>query len=159
MGLTFDANKSDSEKELVDLLMAAFFASSADFTQSFRDMSETEIDSWQVKSCSEKWGLAKLSNVKKFQKFVETYKKRLEEEKIPDTTRMQRMQEVNPKYILRNWIAQKAIEKAEDGDFHLVKLLEKILSNPYIEHKEAEEQGFSGKVPDWSKDLVVSCSS
>ena len=27
------------------------------------------------------------------------------------------------------------------------------------EHKEAEEQGFSGKVPDWSKDLVVSCSS
>ena len=52
-----------------------------------------------------------------------------------------------------------AIEKAEDGDFELVKLLEKTLSNPYIEHKEAEEQGFSGKVPDWSKDLVVSCSS
>ena len=48
MGLTFDANKLDSEKELVDLLMAAFFASSADFTQSFRDMSETEIDAWQV---------------------------------------------------------------------------------------------------------------
>ena len=72
---------------------------------------------------------------------------------------MQRMQENNPKYILRNWIAQKAIEKAENGDYDLVELLQKILSNPYIEHKEAEEQGFSGPVPDWSRDLVVSCSS
>jgi len=156
IGLTFDTNKLESEKELIDLLISAFFASSADFTQSFRDMSETEVENWLN---SEKWGLAKLNKVKKFRLFVEEYKKRLEEEKIPDTTRMQRMQENNPKYILRNWIAQKAIEKAENGDYDLVELLQKILSNPYVEHKEAEEQGFSGPVPDWSRDLVVSCSS
>ena len=67
MGLTFDANNIDSEKELVDLLLSAFFASSADFNQSFRDMSEVDIDSWLT---SKKWGLAKLNQVKKFRQFM-----------------------------------------------------------------------------------------
>ena len=154
--MTFDPNELDQEKELVDLLMAAFFASSADFNQSFRDMSEIDLESWLS---SKKWGLGKLNQVKKFRVFVEGYKKRLERENISETTRMERMQQVNPRYILRNWIAQKAIEKAENGDFDLVELLYKVLSNPYVEQKEAEEQGFAGPVPNWSKDLVVSCSS
>lgn len=156
IGLTFDPNKLDEEIELVDLLMKAFFASSADFNQSFRDMSETDLDSWES---SKKWALGKLNQVKKFKVFMEAYKKRLERENIPETTRMERMQQVNPRYILRNWIAQKAIEQAENGDFEMVKLLYKILSNPYVENKEAEKQGFAGPVPNWSKDLVVSCSS
>jgi len=156
MGLTFDANNIDSEKELVDLLLSAFFASSADFNQSFRDMSEVDIDSWLT---SKKWGLAKLNQVKKFRQFLEAYKKRQEKENISESTRMQRMQQVNPKYILRNWIAQKAIEKAEQGDFDMVELLLKTLKNPYVEQKEAEDHKFADPVPDWSRDLVVSCSS
>ena len=156
MGLTFDANNIDSEKELVDLLLSAFFASSADFNQSFRDMSEIDIDSWLT---SKKWGLAKLNQVKKFGQFLEAYKKRLEKEDISEAIRKQRMQQVNPKYILRNWIAQKAIEKAEQGDFDMVELLLKTLKNPYVEQKEAEDQGFADPVPDWSRELVVSCSS
>ena len=154
--MTFDPNKLDEEIELVDLLMKAFFASSADFNQSFRDMSETDLDSWES---SKRWALGKLNQVKKFKVFMEAYKKRLERENIPETTRMERMQQVNPRYILRNWIAQKAIEQAENGDFEMVRLLYKILSNPYVENKEAEKQGFAGPVPNWSKDLVVSCSS
>ena len=156
MGLTFDANNIDSEKELVDLLLSAFFASSADFNQSFRDMSEVDIDSWLT---SKKWGLAKLNQVKKFRQFLEAYKKRQEKENISESTRMQRMQQVNPKYILRNWIAQKAIEKAEQGDFDMVELLLKTLKNPYVEQKEAEDHKFADPVPDWSRELVVSCSS
>merc|ERR1712008_350441 len=119
-------------------------------------MSELDLESWLS---SKKWGLGKLNQVKRFRVFFETYKKRLEQEKISETTRMERMLAVNPRYILRNWIAQKAIEKAENGDFDMVELLYKILSNPYVENKEAEEQGFAGPVPNWSKDLVVSCSS
>ena len=61
--MTFDPNELDQEKELVDLLMAAFFASSADFNQSFRDMSEIDLESWLS---SKKWGLGKLNQVKKF---------------------------------------------------------------------------------------------
>lgn len=66
---------------------------------------------------------------------------------------------VNPCYVLRNWMAQQSIENAEEGDFELVRLIEKILRNPYQRQEEAENLGFSGKPPNWEKELKVSCSS
>jgi uncharacterized protein YdiU (UPF0061 family) len=63
----------------------------------------------------------------------------------------------NPKYILRNYMAQIAIEKAENGDFSEVNRLLHILQNPFDEHPEAEE--YAGLPPDWSESLSVSCSS
>ena len=142
---------------MIELLLSAFWASGADFTQAFRDMSELELDSWLT---SQSWGLAKLSKIKKFKTFLEAYKKRLENENISEEERMARMQQINPRYVLRNWMAQKAIEKAEkEQDFSMVQLLLKILSNPYEKQAEAETEGFADPVPDWSKDLVVSCSS
>jgi uncharacterized protein YdiU (UPF0061 family) len=65
----------------------------------------------------------------------------------------------NLRYILRNWIAQSAIEKAEKDDFSQVQLLYKILSNPFVKNDEAEKVGFASPVPGWGKELVVSCSS
>lgn len=133
--------------------MPAFFASSADFTQAFRDLSETPVDEWL--SETESWGLKKLQSVKKFRLFVEAFKAR----GLNDQDRMLKMQRVNPRYILRNWMAQRAIESAENGDFSEVQLLHKILKSPYEKQDEAEEAGYARPVPSWSKDLVVSCSS
>ncbi len=177
LGLTFDKNKAEEDKELLDQLFSCFLASSADFTQSFRDMSELSLDMW-TKPDKKHWGmniistlfylfvilicvagLKKLSKVKRFEKFLELYKKRLQLEQVTDEERRSRMLKTNPKYILRNWIAQKAIEAAEKGDFSVVQVLYRTLSNPYEIRADAEKLGFSGPVPDWSKDLVVSCSS
>ena len=74
-------------------------------------------------------------------------------------SRMNLMKKANPKYVLRNWMVQSAIEKAENNDFSEVHLLYKVLSQPYIVHPEAEALGYSNPPPSWSKDLVVSCSS
>ena len=105
------------------------------------------------------WGLDKLSRVKKFKAFLEAYKKRLKSEEISEETRMRRMQSHNPRYILRNWIAQKAIEKAEKDDFSMVQSVLRVLERPYVKQEEAEMLGLASPVPDWADQLVVSCSS
>jgi uncharacterized protein YdiU (UPF0061 family) len=92
-----------------------------------------------------------------FDAWAEDYRQRLDHETISEQQRTQTMLARNPKYILRNYMAQIAIEKAENGDFSEVNRLLHILQNPFDEHPEAEE--YAGLPPDWSESLSVSCSS
>lgn len=66
---------------------------------------------------------------------------------------------VNPRYVLRNWIAQQVITEVEKNDFRGLQKLHDILKNPFTEQKEAEELGYSSRPPSWASDLRVSCSS
>ena len=72
------------------------------------------------------------------------------------------MLENNPKYVLRNWMAQLAIDEAEKGDYSVAKELYKLLKNPYDEQSKFEEKWFQ-KRPEWAKNRVgcsmLSCSS
>ena len=76
--------------------------------------------------------------------------------------RLESMNLFNPKYVLRNWMAQLAIDKAELGDFSLVDELYNLLKNPYDEQPEKESNWFV-KRPEWAKNRVgcsmLSCSS
>ena len=72
---------------------------------------------------------------------------------------MELMQTSNPRYILRNWMAQAAIEKADEGDFEEVRKLLKVLKRPFAMQKEAEEAGYARPPPRWAKEIRVSCSS
>ena len=85
------------------------------------------------------------------------YKLRLKKENSEDNTRQQHMLATNPKYILRNYLAQQSIEKAESGDFSMVNDLLSVLQKPYDEHPE--HKAFSESPPDWGKALNISCSS
>ena len=67
------------------------------------------------------------------------------------------MKQVNPKFILRNYMAQEAIDAAEESDFSMLENLIIILTKPFEEHKEY--QNFANKSPAWAKDLEISCSS
>lgn len=90
-------------------------------------------------------------------KWLEKYKRRLLIEKDDSQTRLQKMKAVNPKYILRNYLAQQAIQAVETGDNAELETLFEILKQPFGEQPEFEK--YAQTPPDWSKDLSISCSS
>jgi uncharacterized protein YdiU (UPF0061 family) len=89
------------------------------------------------------------------------YLARLLSESSNDLDRQKAMNQINPKYVLRNYLAQQAIDKAEQGDFSGVRELLEILRRPYDEQQG--KRPFAEKRPDWAKQRagcsMLSCSS
>ena len=93
-----------------------------------------------------------------FDPWAERYRRRLRQENSDDQARHIVMNRTNPKYVLRNYMAQIAIEKAQrDGDFSETDALLQLLQTPFDEHPESEH--YSGHPPDWAQGIAVSCSS
>ena len=89
------------------------------------------------------------------------YATRLEKENHTFKKRKEQMNQVNPKYVLRNYMAQLAIDAANKGDYKLIDDLFKLLRNPYDEQVENEK--WFVKRPDWARHKagcsMLSCSS
>ena len=74
------------------------------------------------------------------------------------SVRKQRMDRVNPKYILRNYLAQIAISKAQqERDFSEIDQLLQLLARPYDE--QAGMESYAAPAPEWASKLEISCSS
>jgi len=85
------------------------------------------------------------------------YEGRLKKETRAHDEREYEMRRVNPKYILRNYLAHKVILEAQNGDFEPMKELIKVLERPYDEQSEHEH--YAALPPDWGKHMNISCSS
>ncbi len=93
-----------------------------------------------------------------FDRWAARYRDRLREEGSVDQARKARMDRVNPKYILRSYLAQQAIEQAtQQRDYSEVDRLVRLLENPYAEQPDRER--YAALPPNWGKHIVVSCSS
>ncbi len=97
--------------------------------------------------------------------WLRTYSQRLQQDYVvngnDDQQRRQRMNAVNPKYVLRNYLAQQAIDKAAEGDNSEIEKLLQILRKPYDEQPEHED--YFAKRPEWARHKagcsMLSCSS
>jgi uncharacterized protein YdiU (UPF0061 family) len=93
--------------------------------------------------------------------WLERYVARVREDGTPDAERRRAMNAVNPKYVLRNYLAQLAIDRAEAGDASLVSELLDVLRRPFDE--QPEHVRFAEKRPDWARHKpgcsMLSCSS
>jgi uncharacterized protein YdiU (UPF0061 family) len=125
--------KEDSVENAFDLIMESFYK--------IEEVADKIEDAWMH------W-------------FIQ-YLKRLQQESISDTDRKVRMNKVNPKYVLRNYMSQLAIEAAEKEDYSLLEELHFLLKNPYQEQEEYQK--WFARRPDWAREKIgssmLSCSS
>jgi uncharacterized protein YdiU (UPF0061 family) len=93
--------------------------------------------------------------------WLNRYGQRIQNDKTTNAARYQQMSKVNPKYILRNYLAQLAIDEAENGDFSMINELLELLRHPYEE--QLDKENFAAKRPDWARQRagcsMLSCSS
>jgi uncharacterized protein YdiU (UPF0061 family) len=93
-----------------------------------------------------------------FDEWAKRYQQRLAKEYSEDPLRQAQMRRVNPKYILRNYMAETAIRKAEDDkDYSEIDRLITLLQSPYDEQPEHEH--YAEFPPEWANNIAVSCSS
>ena len=92
-----------------------------------------------------------------FHQWADNYRQRLASEQVEPALRSRRMKQVNPKYILRNYLAQRAIDRAGEKDFSEIDRLLKLLRRPFDE--QPENESYAALPPDWAQHISVSCSS
>jgi len=94
-------------------------------------------------------------------RWLAEYGTRVRSDGLSMEARAQNMNAVNPKYVLRNYLAQLAIEKAEQGDFGMIHELLDLLRRPYDE--QPDKKSYAARRPDWARDKpgcsMLSCSS
>jgi serine/tyrosine/threonine adenylyltransferase len=93
--------------------------------------------------------------------WLRAYAARVESTGIDAVSRREQMDRLNPKYVLRNYLAQQAIDATEQGDPGAIDSLLDVLRKPYADQPAAEQ--YAAKRPDWARDRpgcsMLSCSS
>ncbi|QVV75603.1 protein adenylyltransferase SelO family protein, partial [Serratia marcescens] len=92
-----------------------------------------------------------------FDAWYQQYRQRLQQEQVSDAERQRAMKAVNPRLILRNYLAQQAIEDAENDDVGRLQRLHQALLRPFDDVPEYDD--LAALPPDWGKHLEISCSS
>ena len=148
--------KVDEDGRLFEAMFELLNQNKADYTRFFRELSSLDVKSPQAvidlfidREAASAW--------------VDLYLARCElevdecGERVSAQTRCEKMRRTNPKYILRNYLAQIAIDKAEEGDFSEVNRLAELLKRPYDEQPEFDD--YAKLPPEWGKKMEISCSS
>ncbi|MFS7220966.1 protein adenylyltransferase SelO [Rahnella inusitata] len=145
----FSENKQDNN--LLTGLLSLMAKEGRDFTRTFRMLSEVEQQ--QASSPLRDEFIDRAA----FDSWYQDYRQRLQEEDVDDATRQQAMKQSNPRIILRNYLAQQAIEKAEVDDISALTQLHQALCDPHSDNPHYDS--LAALPPDWGKHLEISCSS
>ena len=143
LGLTKSHNE---DAQLIQGLLDIMESEKLDYTNTFRNLSQA-VTSVKTNELN--------SNVS--MSWIKSYQERHNKESIPIAKKILLMNANNPKYILRNYMAQEVIEAAESSDFSALETLIEVITSPYDELEQYEH--FANRSPDWAKNLEISCSS
>ena len=143
----------DGDRALFDAMFSLMQDNHVDFTLFFRRLGKLQLDDPAQDEALRDLFIDRPA----FDAWAAQYRARLRHEAAGDAARKLAMDAVNPKYVLRNYLAQVAIEKAQNKDFSEIARLLTVLQRPYDEQPEYE--AYAALPPDWASHLEVSCSS
>jgi uncharacterized protein YdiU (UPF0061 family) len=144
----------EADIQLIGSLLALMHSGQLDYTNLFRSLGDFNSS---ADATNEKLR-GQFIDRAAFDAWSAAYRARLQHEPGADNERKARMDAVNPKYILRNYLAQDAIEKAEkQRDFSEIDRLLNLLAKPFDEQPGMES--YAAAPPDWARQIEVSCSS
>ena len=131
----------------------------------FRELANRETGDLEIRSLLgvtsylDKIDLEQTSD--RLEKWLRKYSRAQKNQGVQEETRVKLIRKTNPLYVFRNYIAQIAIDDAENGDFKMVNDLLDLYRDPYNE--QAGKSNFAQKRPEWAKTRVgcsmLSCSS
>ncbi len=139
----------DADEDLVDAWWRLLHEQRADFTLAFRRLASVARDDAPF--------LALFADSQAAQMWLHSYRQRVNDDPMPDAEREAGMLRANPLYVLRNHLAQGAIDAAAQGDAAEIDTLLALLGDPYTERPGFER--YAEQAPDWAQSLEVSCSS
>lgn len=148
LGLT---RAADGDEALIQRLLQLMQGSAVDYSRFFRRLGE-QAPAQAVASLRDDF-----VDLAGFDQWAADYCARAAEADDDQDARRTRMHAVNPLYVLRNYLAQQAIEAAEQGDYGPVRELHAVLSRPF--EAQAGMARYAERPPQWGKHLAISCSS
>ncbi len=140
----------EGDEELISNLFEVM-EGQVDFTNFFRALSDFDIagDDHLLRDM--------FVERERFDRWYDEYQGRIKSEALEQEFRSQQMLATNPRFILRNYLAQQAIVRAESGDYSEVETLLKLLQKPFDDQAGLAE--YAAEPPDWARHIDLSCSS
>ncbi len=153
----------NSDGELVNTCFELMTRAEVDMTLFFTHLAHVDLENPQLETLKISFyteqGYASFKQ--DFVTWLNSYAQRVQQSNLSAQERLSMMQSHNPRYVLRNYLAQEAIDLAENGDTSMLETLLELLRTPYIEQKGMEK--FEEKRPDWARHKagcsMLSCSS
>lgn len=140
---------SSEDDDLFNDFWGLMATQASDFTLSFRYLSDIDTNEQQ-------W-LDLFKEPLEAKAWLARYKERREQDSLSPEERKSRMNSINPLYTLRTYMAQEAIDDAENGSGEVLDFMIKILQNPFIQHEGAERYAKASTAD--KQNMVLSCSS
>ena len=153
----------DNDLVLMADLQSWMQAAEADMTMTFRTLSDIPADALTAAAFDDAhYDAAKrIAASEQLQAWLQRYRQRIADDALDAVTRRSGMRAANPKYIPRNWLVQRAIERAQQGDPSGIRELLDVMRRPYDDQPGRED--FAGKRPEWARNRagcsMLSCSS
>src|SRR6478672_11722537 len=153
----------DDDVALMQELQGLLHSAEVDMTIFFRALADIVIQAPSLSPVADAFYDAdkRMASEPDFNAWLARYAARSLDDELDAVTRRVRMQAANPRYVLRNYLAQQAIDRADAGDFEGIRELLDLLRRPYDDQPGRES--FAARRPDWARHKagcsMLSCSS